>query len=145
MPKKSGGALLHEGSFGCTYKPPLRCMSPSFIPESFPPDRVSKLSLTHDAQKEYRFKDVLTRIDPEQKYFIYPTTMCRPFIGDAKMKNACSIPKDPMLSKLLIMKDGGSVLNNGDDIPSNYVLFNILLQLFRGLKLLHANKIAHLL
>lgn len=53
--KKRGGRLLYEGSFGCIYKPSLRCATA----ETFPPDKVSKLSLRTKLKKNIDSKTSL--------------------------------------------------------------------------------------
>lgn len=69
--KQLGGKYLAKGSYGFVFggeEGPLPCMGEET------PDKtiITKLLLKGHAQEEYRYTELLKRIDPDQKFLLYP-------------------------------------------------------------------------
>jgi hypothetical protein len=65
--KVHGGSIIGQGSFGCVYKPSLRCAA-DLQPEE---NNVSKLIYRRNLLKE-KGPAVLPEINAAQEYFVYP-------------------------------------------------------------------------
>jgi hypothetical protein len=71
--KRRGGGIIGKGTYGCVYRPSLKCGSTN-SPRN---NQTSKL-LSHDeAAKEISYSRLFSKIDPTQKYFLYATKGCR--------------------------------------------------------------------
>ena len=64
-----GGEYIGRGAYGCVFKPALKCADTTYVPDS-----IGKVYFPH--QDGYRQEALLARkldkIDPDQKYMIYP-------------------------------------------------------------------------
>ena len=74
--KQTAGALLGEGSYGCVFRPNLRCEEGQFSEKDS--RFISKLVNSENEYEEYdnfeKFK--FSDIDPNQKYLVYPLAKC---------------------------------------------------------------------
>lgn len=70
--------LLGEGSYGCAFKPSLKCSSPVKIGDSNKPNEVAKVFVDKDDfKKEYKQVKVAAKVDPERKSLLVPIGYCR--------------------------------------------------------------------
>lgn len=81
-----GGAYVDEGSFGCVYRPALRCEGSKTRKKN----KVSKLLSKKDAMYEYKTSRLIDKIDPSFIYHLKPPTMCKPATPDTKNDNQLS-------------------------------------------------------
>ena len=114
-----GGKVLGEGSFGCVFKPGLRCVDKAEHVGNSSGRRgkrgmVSKVfDSQEDLDTEWDFSKVIAKIDPEQKYFIYGATRCNTSpkqISRDPQHNECSLIngyESKQKFPQIIMKDGG--------------------------------------
>jgi serine/threonine protein kinase len=71
--QQNAGGIIGKGTYGCVYRPSLKCGSAN-SPQN---NETSKL-LSHDeAAKEMSYSKLFNKIDPTQKYFLYATKGCR--------------------------------------------------------------------
>lgn len=137
--------MLSKGAYGCVFKPSLLCEGEKVAPEN----TVSKFMSLETVSNEMLIKSILKRIDPEQNYFLYPLSICKPSRRYKKSlrlpTNAitkCTIPIEDDEARLLRFKDGGTSLQDLVIQPSQYKdFFSGLLSLFEGLTLLHNNTV----
>lgn len=145
--KQHGGKHRFSGAYGCGYSPAIRCEGDI----DREPGVFSKLMTIEEARKEYKQKDILQAIDPDQQYFLYPLKSCAPdFKRLDPVENDIEVCAEHIedfrsRGRLLQFKDGGENLSNvvlkaGDVYP----FFRDLSQLFEGLVLLDEGEIAHL-
>ncbi len=75
--KYKGGALVGQGTYGCGFFPGLQCSKTATKSKS-PQNKVlfSKFMTIKDAIQEFEINDIIRKIDPEEKYSIYPYKMC---------------------------------------------------------------------
>lgn len=87
MPKRTGGAYLAHGSYGCTFTPPIPCSQPPIVGKTkkaakpgaatAPVEQIGKVFLSPtDAATEFTSADLLRRIDPKKEVFLYSDEMC---------------------------------------------------------------------
>lgn len=69
-----GGKLVGQGSYGCGFIPAIPCIGDKGRPQ----DTFTKLMEAEDAKVEMSMVQHLKFIDPEQKYCLYPKTICEP-------------------------------------------------------------------
>ena len=105
--------LIGEGSFGCVYRPPLRCKTKSKITRK---KMISKLMTNEEAKEEVDEYELLKRIDPRNMYYLGPPQQCDANPTDVKKtKKDCSLLEenpDTNDYDLLFYKDGGIDLDN---------------------------------
>lgn len=139
-----GGRYIFHGTYGCTYRPSIKCKED----KERIPDTVSKLMKEEYATIEYKFKAKLEKIDPTQKYLLYPSKMCEPDITVNPENEYDKCPRVNIKdgrSKLIIYKDGGNDLQHIIVQKEDYVeFFKGLLNLFEGLETMHANNFVHM-
>ena len=82
---KHGGEAIAAGGYGCVFSPVIAC-NPRKEKKTISPDtgeeQVTKLMFSADAYEEAKEAEkilrVVKKIPGYQKYFLFPTTMCRP-------------------------------------------------------------------
>lgn len=144
--KGRGGKFVFQGAYGCTFRPAIKCKGNA----DRAPGKVSKLMDGYEAYQEYKFHDMISPLDPDEKYFIVPSRMCKPEITQNPENNysSCSLINiknkyiDP---QLLLSTEGGKDLMNLVVFSADlYTFLKGLTNLFEGLIVLHTNEIAHL-
>ena len=91
---KKAGKAVASGSFGCVFRPPLRCKGETNRPGSADKPMISKLMMKHDALEEYTIiqdvKKIVKDIPNYGDYFVVDDiTMCDPGeLDDEDMENA---------------------------------------------------------
>jgi hypothetical protein len=69
---RKGGAFVGEGTYGCTFSPPVPCTDGRPLANKL--GKVFRDPMS--ANKEFASVEVLRKIDPKQKLFIYPNESC---------------------------------------------------------------------
>lgn len=137
-----GGRYINHGTYGCGFRPALRCEGEA----SRRPGKFSKLVAKDTAYDEMRFMRMLRPHDPHQRYFLYPETICKPAPYAAE-DNIHSCPHDfsnRNEARIIVLSKGGRSLSSFQPLPSDYpVFFNSFLNLFNGLEIIHNHGIAH--
>lgn len=139
---------LHSGTFGCAYRPPLKCDGESTAKKG----TVTKLMVESAAEEEIVEANKVRNIDPDQKYFVYAERACDRTIhgqtaDSAAIEKCTPIRKVPAgeKAKLLVMSDGGDNLTDfAQSFRGSTLDFGRLRKalesmgnLFEGLKKLH--------
>jgi len=115
-----GGKKIGEGSYGCVYRPPLRCKGQT---GRRPDNMVSKLMLKEHALEEMIENERINQIDKEFIYHLPPPQECvpeYPTLKDDNLFRDCGIIQDHRIDinqkgwddKLLVLQmvDGGHSL-----------------------------------
>jgi serine/threonine protein kinase len=140
--KQKGGVYVGHGTYGCGFRPALRCKNEA----GRRPGKFSKLLSKENAKDEMRFRMMLSPHDRHQQYFLYPETICRP-APYAPEDNIYRCPhdfSDLREARVVVLGKGGRALSKFQPLPSDYpAFFNSLLNLFDGLLRIHAAGIAH--
>ena len=106
-----GGKKIGEGSFGCVYRPALKCKGDKERRHGM----ISKLTDIQTAKTEYKSNEEIRDIDPKFQYHISPSHICIPDepdedhdnkFRDCKIANEFGKPWNEKL-RILQMKDGG--------------------------------------
>ena len=141
---------LGEGSYGCTYKPAMKCKGES----NREPNSISKLLLKFNTADDLKGKDLLEPIDPTQQFFLFPSRVCQPNIGsmDPVENNLMKCGKYKyrymnqtlLNSDLILMKNGGEDLVRFKVRPDEfYPFFRDFSNLLEGLVILNENNFVH--
>jgi len=155
---KVGGAYIDEGSFGCVYRPPLRCEDSTDRPKN----KVSKLMKKEDAIKEHNITRVIDKIDNTYRYHLKRPTICKPANPDKKIDNnlhecfVAAINGAPQQKgwkdrfRILQYKDGGVSMDNilksifqGNKDLNRMKLIASLENLFYGLREMYEHEFLH--
>lgn len=154
MPKKftrkRGGKYVGEGTYGCTYKPAMICKGEA----GREPNSISKLISKKNTAGNLKGTHLLASIDPAQKFFLYPHSVCEPNITkiDPAENNlmSCGKYRKKKFSEnlsgtdLIFMKNGGLDLIQYKPNATDFLhFFEDFSELFEGLQKLHENKIIH--
>lgn len=147
--KIKGGKYIGRGTYGCSFRPALKCIGEAHIEQN----AISKVLIEKNAEKEFKINELLSVIDPEQIFTLYPYKICKPIFYDSdkeEMGNKC----DDFLQvkhSAIFLKDGGENLNDVLDRVQrkgfnkvHRALFRGLHNLFIGLEHLHSNNFIHL-
>ena len=78
-----GGKLIGQGSYGCVYRPALKCLNQS----SREKNNISKLMFFDEARNELKETKVIDKIDPDNKFHLPSPTICTPAIPDLDNDN----------------------------------------------------------
>jgi len=145
--------LIGEGSFGCIYKPPLKCVDEPNLNKKYDKDVMKFMNDNEYARAEKCISNIINRIDPDQEYFIaLSKDQCTINMEIEKGQiNACrNYKRSAMKNKFIgfFIKNGGITLSryiilNQNNVNSIHNIFKIMLHLFRGLSILHKNNIVH--
>lgn len=148
MPKtrKRGAGLIGKGSYGCVYRPPIRCNGNTTRRQT----GVSKYLGRQNAINEFRKRNFLAPLNADQTFIVYPDRICRPplpIYRSAEEKahlDACSL-QDSVPTHLIQMNDAGTSLLEFKCPPEDRLPFmKSLLGLCEGLQILHDANIVHL-
>ncbi len=149
------GELIGEGSFGCVYRPPLRCKTKSKVRRK---KMISKLMTNEEAKSEVSEYDLLKKVDPTNIYYLGPPQQCDANPVDVKKteKDCSLLDENPDTNDydLLLYKDGGVDLDNFvEEHLDKYLAKNARLQtdmfffnahkLFKGINHYINNKFLH--
>lgn len=144
--------LLGTGTYGCVYKPPISCKYLKKFDKKHENDVMKVVDTTIEANiLELEISEIIRDIDPKNNYFIsFSGDGC--LLDDDDELKSCKAYKNAkklIYIKGYYVKHGGvslhSYLKNmhKDDISVN-ILFEWIIHLTKGLKLLHDNNIVHL-
>jgi serine/threonine protein kinase len=147
--KKSKSALIGQGTYGCVYKPPLKCKYPDSCPEynNKCSSGISKLmGYRNDVDEELKMysETEIDKINSNGLYHIKEPRRCVPNENNvAKAKNdGCKIAlKEP---ELLIYENGGMDLEKAIEKGTSplSILFNFA-NIFKAVITLYSNDIGH--
>jgi serine/threonine protein kinase len=126
------------------YAPAIRCPGKAALP-----DHITKLADMRDGLEEYNMAKKLHAIDPDRRYILYPTTICRipdDISPEELTENPlyeCSVPiRDPVLIQIPF---GGQNLHTFvprvADIPK---FFEAVGQLLHAAEFLHSKDFIHM-
>lgn len=77
----SGGVLVGKGGYGCGFFPGLPCsQSMSSRHKSY----FTKVMRSQYAREEFAISEYIRQIDPDMKYSIYPSKICKPTMENVK-------------------------------------------------------------
>jgi len=149
--KAKGGKYIGRGSYGCTFRPAVRCKAEKTREKN----AISKVMFAKNADSEYKFSPILMKIDPEQIFTLYPYKICEPQLDKTNLNYRAYTECNKIISKddkkAIFLKDGGADLSNVlDRLPKGKFnkihrnLFRAFLNLFVGLEHLHKNDFVHL-
>lgn len=151
-----GGKMVSKGAYGCGFIPALKCIGNI----NREPNTFSKLMKIQDAMEEWTSREVISKIDPQQKYTLYPTHMCSIDAAAISAQNDINSCGSSLLSnihrntkmenistkyKVLQVPVGDSSLQNFQ-VPDRDkgLFFKSLKNLFNGLIVMHSNDFFHL-
>jgi len=147
---KKGGKYIGRGSYGCTFRPAIRCQTNAKREKN----AVSKILNSPNADEEFKMAPTLKTIDPEQKYTLYPIKLCNAAFEPSNLNENSVLCRNIIRKKtrkMILMKDGGvNLVTVVDRLPHgkfnklHYAFFKGLLNIFVGLEHLHANDFVHL-
>jgi serine/threonine protein kinase len=101
--------FLGEGSYGCIHYPRILCENEDLQHND---DKISKIMMTENAEKEFKETEIIDAIDPDNIYHLPKPIICSPNIQNTTTQNAinlCKILKSKNIKnyKLLVMENGG--------------------------------------
>lgn len=140
--QQRGGVYVGHGTYGCGFRPALRCHGEA----ARRPGKFSKLVSKETAREEMQFRRLLAPYDPHQQYFLFPETVCRPAPYDVSDRvDRCPHDFSNLRdSRVIVLSKGGRALSKFQPLPGDYpAFFNSLLNLFDGLERIHDDGIAH--
>jgi serine/threonine protein kinase len=149
--RKKGGKLIGKGTYGCIYSPSIKCEGNA----DRVPNSISKLVHVRSVNDEFKSRNMLKNIDPQQSYFIYPLRKCDMNVNaldpvENNIKN-CSrqiriLNREKFTnSKLILYKEGGIDCKKIILRPSEiFPFFRDFLHVLEGLKVLQENNLIHL-
>ena len=149
MSTESCPVLLGEGSYGCVYRPPLKCVNERYNKLYGNNNYIMKISTDHDIKLERKISMILSRIDPKQDYFIHVIPMRKAIIKDDISKLECNYICDTTTNYYgYFMKYGGITLfdyiNNNKYLLTIELVYKWLSKLIYALSLLKKENIVHL-
>lgn len=159
--RRRGGGIIGKGTYGCIYKPSLKCENKNESREN----RISKLLSRNEGSKEMEQAALFrNRIDPSQKYFLYGDQICDLNVtiqNDAikqlleaniaeqnRNKRKCTasniINSGQISASIVQMPYGGKTPGDFKIHPTYYLgFFKTLENIFTGIRLLHRNGYVH--
>lgn len=108
-----GGKLLAKGSFGCVYKPPLKCKNADTRLSGY----VSKLMLNKDARNEIQEQKQVDIIDPKYHFHLKIGNECVPAKPDLR--------NDDNLKDCVLHKKKLNSIYNKKELQKNYLIVHI--------------------
>lgn len=141
--KQRGGRFVGSGTYGCGFRPALRCEGEAARRRG----KFAKLVHQSTAREEMMLRDIVVPLDPARNYFLYPEAICEPAPFEASDEVAkCHLKfsaKNPQ--RVIIMGKGGENLENLTLRPREYVpFFESLRNVFSGLMILNTAGLAHM-
>lgn len=140
--KQRGGVYVGHGTYGCGFRPALRCDGEA----ARRPGKFSKLVSKDTAREEMQFRQLLAPYDRHQQYFLFPETICRPAPYDVSDRvDRCPHDFSNLRNtRVIVLSKGGRALSKFQPLPGDYpAFFNSFLNLFDGLQRIHNDGIAH--
>lgn len=138
--KKRGGRYIASGTYGCGYRPAIRCKGEANRIQG----AISKVMDRVHAEEEFAVYSLLQPVDPQQLFFLYPLRMCE--LGRLELPENSLVPCKAAKRNLTLLQymDGGTNLHQftleaRDAVP----FFQDLVHLFGGLYILDQNGIVH--
>jgi serine/threonine protein kinase len=140
--KQRGGAYVGHGTYGCGFRPALRCEGEVTRRRG----KFSKLVSRETARDEIKYRNLLMPYDPHQQYFLYPETICKPAVYAPK-DNIHNCPHDfskRRKARVIILSKGGRAISRFQPSEGDYLaFFTSFANLFDGLLRIHHDGIAH--
>lgn len=143
--------IIGHGTYGCIYKPPIKCASKNKTRKISYTNKIAKLLREKNAKTEYDEYNVISKIDPKNKYHLGKPIMCEADLADLKEKTQAhpcekyEDEKDKHDFRLLIMPYGGTELKKyiemGDALSNNF--WKKARNLFEGVQLFAKNGLTH--
>ena len=162
---RRGGGIIGSGSYGCVYRPALRCPGNAAVNRS---QQISKLVKTKSIAGEIQGIDLLKAADPAQDYLLYPLDETCPFNITAQpdpvsiqasflhptefyntmpgpmQKIKCPIKGINQNSTVLFNYDGGEKPTNRSYSANDYFsVFEGFTKILDGVNVLHKHKLVH--
>lgn len=141
--KQRGGAYVGEGTYGCGFRPAVRCRGEAARRVG----KFAKVVSRETADEEMRFMQIIRPHDPHQKYFLYPEEICEPERPYAPEDRAdrCTLPFiNTPDARAIILSKGGKEVGEFHPRRGDYpAFFTSLTNLFIGLRHIHAAGVAH--
>lgn len=138
--------FLYEGPYSCVYYPSPTCNRViDTIKKTETIDAVGKIILPKQGVYEWNYAKKLYRIDPLQKYFIYPLEMCEIKIQE-KLRKCKQFEKNKVYNILKIPHEKLSLIDTLVKRKDKITLTEFLPKLYHlidGLSKLHKAKILH--
>ena len=140
----TGGKQITQGTYGCIFSPPLRCLSGTKIPPSKP--RISKLLEKKYALEEWELSKKIRVIPNWRNYFsvaeIEPCAVEEEHVK--KYANSCDFISDTPADKLysLQLYYAGKILSKYS-MPAEFNLKRFMVHILEGAALLLVNNIIH--
>lgn len=152
--KTRGGKIAGRGASGCVYRPAMRCKGNN----STTTNTVSKYMRAYTAEEEFQTQHMLSQIDPDNHYFIYPTRLCdvannytNAELVENPIRNCRVHSNNASNMRLLQIPDGGDTLqawinrySYSMDPVHTLNMLESFDNLMRGVGLLHANDMMHM-
>lgn len=140
--KQRGGRYINHGSYGCGFRPALRCEGEATRRRG----KFAKLTKKKTAYTEMVAMRTLRPLDPHQRFFLYPETICKP-AAYAPEDRIADCPHDYSNrdeARVIINSKGGLNLAAFQPQPGDYpAFFRSLVNIFDGLEILHTGAIGH--
>ena len=141
--KQRGGAYVGQGTYGCGFRPAVRCRGEARRRSG----KFAKIVSRETADDEMRFMQIIRPHDPHQKYFLYPEEICEPERPYAPEDRAdrCTLPFiNTVNARAIILSKGGKEIGEFHPRRGDYpAFFTSLTNLFIGLRHIHAAGVAH--
>jgi hypothetical protein len=136
--------LLGQGTYGCVYRPPLKCQDESHYDEKYVND-VMKVAKEHEIDGELAVSAIVRALDPKGQYFLPLRDEFCPIDTTELVKSGCKLKISPRL-KGYFSPYGGPTLEKymEKSVPEITTLWSWIIHLFEGLNLLHKNHVVHM-
>ena len=141
--KQRGGRFVGSGTYGCGFRPALRCADEPTRRRG----KFAKLVHQDTAADEFVLRSILFPRDPTRQYFLYPEAICNPARPEAiDETDKCKlIFSDANPARIIIMGKGGKDLQVLKLRPVEYIpFFESLRNVFIGLARLNRDGLAHM-
>ena len=143
--------VIGHGTYGCIYRPPIKCSKKNKIKINYT-NKISKLLTSKNAQKEYDEYSRVSNVDKTNEYHLGKPVLCDADPEDLKTKTSAHECKKYETNKhdeafrLLISDYGGITLTVLCDTLTEHnsqLFFTNAVKLLRGLELFSKNGIVH--
>jgi len=139
--------IIGHGTYGCIYKPPIKCKTRkvSYV------NKIAKLLTKKSAETEYNEYSIVSKIDPKNKYHLGKPVLCEADAEDLKKKtdaHPCEKYEDEKSNsefRLLIMEYGGIELRKYIENPEQMTnsFWKKARNLLEGAELFAKNGLTH--
>jgi Protein kinase domain len=133
-------SYVGKGSYGCVYSPAIPCKG-SPHKEGY----ISKVLSREDAKAEMDAHEIISRLDPKNRYMITNPTVCEPTKLQAKtLRESCGVRLSHNI-RLLYFQNGGETLEKiVDRYPGQKVkILRGLRNVLSGINLLNSHNVFH--